>query len=333
MKKLFLLVTALLLVAGMVAFAGAQAEKKDNKFACVGVLHPYFDPMGVATKDYMAATGITTEYRATQHFDMEEENVIIDGMKALKFNAFALWPGHPNSVNATISELKKQGIPVILVGGPANLPTDAALCIATDVAASAAQATELLVKAMGGKGNVVDLLGELSDPNTLLRKEAVEKVLAKYPNVKLLQEISSVDSFEAAESKIGSFLAARGKDVDGMVSTAYVASVVNAGLLTEIGDKRIKFIGIDDDPKVLAAIKAGYVTGTMSQAPYGQAYLALTGLALLRSGYTVKAGKYFIDSGHFLIDTKNADSYKDQIKTETAAIAKTFKDKYFDAPK
>jgi ribose transport system substrate-binding protein len=118
-----------------------------------------------------------------------------------------------------------------------------------------------------------------------------------------------------------------------MISTAYVASVVNAGLLTEIGDKRIKFIAIDDDPKVLTAIKQGYVTGTMSQAPYGQAYLALTGLALLRQGYTVKPGKYFIDSGSFLIDASNADTYKDKIKEDTSKIAKTFKNEFFNPPK
>ena len=324
---------ALLALFSVVPLLASGAEKKDHKFAVVGVLHPFFDPMGVAAKDFQKATGIPTEYRATQHFDMEEENVIIDGMKALGYNAFALWPGHPNSVNATITELKSAGKPVILVGGQAKLPTDAALCIATDVAKSAAKGTELLIKAMGGKGNIVNLLGELSDPNTLLRKAAIEGVIAKYPNVKLLQEISSVDSFEAAESKIGSFLSARGKEVDGMISTAYVASVVNAGLLTEIGDKRIKFIAIDDDPKVLTAIKQGFVTGTMSQAPYGQAYLALTGLALLREGYTVKPGKYFIDSGSFLIDAGNADTYAKKIKDDSARIAKTFKTEYFNAPK
>ena len=105
---------ALLALFAVVPVLASGAQKKDNKFAVVGVLHPFFDPMGVAAKDYMAATGVPTEYRATQHFDMEEENAIIDGMKALGYNAFALWPGHPNSVNATITELKGAGIPVIL---------------------------------------------------------------------------------------------------------------------------------------------------------------------------------------------------------------------------
>jgi len=336
MKKVSLLVIALILTAAVVAMAGGGGEsskKMDHKFAVVGVLHPYFNPMGTAAKDYMAATSIPTEYRATQNFDMEQENVIIDAMKAQGFNAFALWPGHPESVNASVAELKDEGIPVILVGGQAKLPTKAALCIATDVAKSAATGAELLIKAMGGKGNIVDLLGELSDPNTLLRKAAIEKVIAKYPNVKLLAEISSVDSFEAATSKIDAFLSTRGKEVDGMISTAYVASVVNSELLREIGDKRIKFIAIDDDPKVLQAIKDGYVTGTMSQAPYAQSYIALGGLKLLREGYTVKAGKYFIDSGSFLIDAKNADNYAEKIKADAQKMLSTFKADYFDPPK
>jgi ribose transport system substrate-binding protein len=336
MKKSTLVIVALCLGFGLVVITAGlsqAANKAPDKFAVVAVLHPYFAPMEIAAKDFMKATGIPTEYRATQHFDMEEENVIIDGMKALGFNAFALWPGHPESVNATITELKKDGIPVILVGGQAKLPTDAALCIATDVAKSAATGTELLIKAMGGKGNIVNLLGELSDPNTLLRKAAIESVIAKYPDVHLLQEIAAVDSFEAATSKIDAFLSSRGKEVDGMISTAYVASVVNSQLLTEIGDKRIKFIAIDDDPKVLKAIKEGYVTGTMSQAPYAQAYIALEGLKLLRDGYTVKPGKYFIDSGAFLIDAGNADTYKEIIRADAQKMLKTFKEDYFNPPK
>ena len=331
-KNLISFLIMVFLVSAIFAGGGQDTASEKHKLATVGVKHPYFSPMETATIDYAKDTGIETQYRATEHFDMEEENVVIEGMLALGYNGFALWPGHPNSVNATISELKMDGIPVILVGGQANLPTDAAMCIATDVAASAAQATENLIKAMGGKGKIVNLLGELSDPNTLLRKAAIEKVIAKYPDVSLLQEIAAVDSFEAATDKIGTFLATRGAEVDGMVSTAYVASVVASELLSEIGDKRIKAVLIDDDPVVLKAIKEGYVTGTMSQAPYAQAYLGLEGVRLLREGYEVKDGVYFIDSGSFMIDASNADTYAKKIKTDAQKALETFKTDYVIAP-
>ena len=92
-----------------------------------------------------------------------------------------------------------------------------------------------------------------------------------------------------------------------MISVAYVGSSVAATLLKNIGDKRIKFIGIDDDPAVLQGIKDGYVVGTMSQNPYGQAYLGSYVLDLLRRGCTVKEGcPFLIDTGTFLITADGA---------------------------
>ena len=328
----FLLVLVFSITILVPAFAGGE-KKEDFKFAVTGVLHPYFEPWGQVVKDYTNDTGIKCEYRATPHFDQEEANVIIEGMFALGYNAFAMWPGHPVSVNVTITELVNQGIPVVLIAGPAGLPTDASLCIATDVKASAMKATENLIKAMGEKGNIVNLLGALSDPNTILRKEGVEEVVARYPDVKIIAELADIDAFEAATTKIDSLLAARADEIDGMVATCYVATVVNSEALTEIGDKRIKFIGIDDDPKVLQATKDGYITGTMTQSPYGQAYIGLEALRLLKSGYTVKEGVYFIDSGSFLVTVDNVDKYAEILKANAMKMLETFAEDYFNPPK
>ena len=97
--------------------AASAATKAPDKLACIGVIHPYFFPMKNAVEDFSKATGISAIYQATKDFDMEEENTIIDGLTAQGYNGFALWPGHPYSVNVTIAALKKRGIPVILVGG------------------------------------------------------------------------------------------------------------------------------------------------------------------------------------------------------------------------
>ena len=329
MKKLSLVMFVLLLG---ICIAAPGLAKEEMKLAVTAVLHPYFAPMEQAAKDFTEKTGIETGYRATQHFDQEEANVIIEGMLALGYNGFAMWPGHPDSVNATITELVNDGIPVVLIAGPAKLPTDASLCIATDVGASAAQAAENLIKELGGKGKILNLLGQLSDPNTLIRKKAIEDVIAKYPDVQLLAEIAEIDAFEAAMTKIDAFLSSRSKEVDGMVSTAYVPTVVAAEALTEIGDKRIKFVGIDDDPKVIQAIKAGFVTGTMTQSPYGQALVGLESLRLLKSGYTVKEGKYFVDSGSFMVSKDNADTYAEIIKKNAMEMLDNLEKDYFNPP-
>jgi len=313
--------------------APAAPRVEEFKFAVTGVLHPYFVPFEVATKDYMSDTGIRTAYRATVHFDQEEANVIIEGMLAQGYNGFAMWPGHPTAVNATINELVAKGIPVVVIAAPCDLPTKASLCTATDVKASAMEATKHVIEAMGEKGNFVNLLGALSDPNTILRKQGVEETVAKYPGVKIIDEIADIDAFEPCIDKVSSLLAARAAEIDGMVSTCYIPTVVVSEALTEIGDRRIKFVGIDDDPKTLQAIRDGYIVGAMSQAPYAQAYLGCESLRLLKMGYTVKEGVWFINSGFFLINKDNVATYKDIIKSNAVTMLGTWAKDYFNPPK
>jgi ribose transport system substrate-binding protein len=116
--------------------------------------------------------------------------------------------------------------------------------------------------------------------------------------------------------------------------------VVASKSLRTLGDKRIKFVGIDDDPIVLDAIKDGYVVGTMAQNPYGQGYVAAYVLDLLVGGScTVKDDApwiktpqtaRFIDSGTLVINNANLTAYKDDLKKITADIQKSFKDKYLN---
>ena len=106
-----------------------------------------------------------------------------------------------------------------------------------------------------------------------------------------MQHLTDSDDQEAATEKVGGILAANGPDIDGMVSVAYVGSSVAATLLKNIGDGRIKFVGIDDDQAVLDGIRDGYVVGTMSQNPYGQAYIGAWVLDKIRQGCTRQGGR------------------------------------------
>ena len=89
----------------------------------------------------------------------------------------------------------------------------------------------------------------------------------------LLQTVADTDAQEAADQKINALLGAQKDEIGGMIATGYIPSVVASKSLRTLGDKRIKFIGIDDDPIVLEAIKDGFVAGTMAQNPYGQGYI------------------------------------------------------------
>ena len=115
----------------------------------------------------------------------------------------------------------------------------------------------------------------------------------------------------------------------GIIATAYVPSTVGATALINLGDKRIKMVGIDDDPIVLDAIREGFLVGTMAQNPYGQAYVAAFALDKLRHGCQMNAdAPFLIDSGTFLIDPTTVDTYADNLKEITAEIQSGFEANY-----
>jgi len=242
-------------------------------------------------------------------------------------------------INSTVAELKANDLPSLALAGCAQDPTEMGFCFGTDVYQSAYLGTKALIEAMGGEGAIVHLAGLLVDPNTTLRTSAVQKAVDETGGkVTLLQTVADTDAQEAADQKINALLAAQKDQIGGMIATAYIPSVVASTALRNLGDKRIKFVGIDDDPIVLDAIKDGFVAGTMAQNPYGQGYVGAYVLDLLASGTcTVKADApfvttpqtaRFIDSGTLLIANDNVGTYQDDLKKLTSEIQASFKDTY-----
>ena len=191
---------------------------------------------------------------------------------------------------------------------------------------------------MGGKGAVVHVAGLLVDPNTTLREQAVKKAVDETKGaVTLLQTVGDTDNQEQGDQKINALLAAQKDKIGGIIATAYISSVVTATALRNLGDKRIKMVGIDDDKIVLDGIRGGFVAGTIAQNPYGQAYIGTYALDLLASGCTVKADApwittpqtaHFVDSGTVVISADNVGTYAEDLKALTKTMQANFKDTY-----
>lgn len=333
------LVAALLVSAA--AFAPLAASASDNRIALIpGGPHPYFAPWEQAAADAARDFGIAAvDFKVPSEWRLELQTELIESLAAQGYTGFGIFPGDAVGINSTVAELKANGLPSIALAGCAQDPTDMGFCFGTDVYQSAYLGTKALIEAMGGKGAIVHLAGLLVDPNTTLRTQAVQKAVDESNGaVTLLQTVADTDAQEAADQKINALLAAQKDQIGGMIATAYIPSVVASTALRNLGDKRIKFVGIDDDPIVLAAIKDGFVAGTMAQNPYGQGYVGAYVLDLLASGTcTVKADATFvttpqtarfIDSGTLLISNANAGTYGDDLKALTKEIQASFKDKY-----
>ncbi len=324
----------------VVALSGNAYADSSTKVALVpGGPHPYFAAWEQAGADAAKDFGLgSAEYKVPQKWELSMQNQMLESLVTQGYNAFLIFPGDPVGTVAIANELADTGAPVMALAGCLKDPSDALFCMGTDTGNSAYLGTkELLTKLAGGKGKkIAHFTGFLVDPNTQLRIDAVNKAAVE-AGAEVIQVIADIDAPEPAEEKINAYLAAHAKDVDGIITTAWVPAVVASNALRKIGDKRIVMVGIDHDKVVIQAIKDGFVHGTMLQNPYGQGYIGSFAADKLRSGCKVKADapfktnaltNKFIDSGTVFAGINEADNYVASMQKITKTLLASFEKTY-----
>ncbi|MCL5070970.1 MAG: substrate-binding domain-containing protein [Actinobacteria bacterium] len=312
--------------------AETTAAKVDYKLAFyMPAPHPWFEAVQTGIAAFTKDTGIEVYVQYGTGWKQEEENQLVEGLVAQGYNGIAVCPVDANGVNGLMEQMKAKGVKIAAHSTPPTTPTPTPFTVTTDVKAAAKLACEAIIKAMGEKGNILNVLEFVEDPNTILRKEGIEEVVATYPDVKIIQEIAGLSSQEESVDKISNAIAALGNKLNGMITTGYVPSVAASMVLTQLKNdatKGIIYVGIDDDPVVLKAISDGYIYGTFAQNPYGVGYISAMLLKLQLDGYIPKQEYTFINSWGGIVTKDNVGTYKDDVIKITNDILSTIQDNF-----
>jgi ribose transport system substrate-binding protein len=327
-------IASLLLTVADPAFRKAQGADQGVEPICwYGMIpHPYFSLVQkgaeAAAKDYDVRVYTTLGQEFTQ--DNETQNV--EALSARGYKGFSIFPTDPAGGNALFQELKKRGQFVVAYGAEPNLPTAASFTVGTDIKGAAMRACEDLIKIMGDKGNILNVLEMVTNVNTTRRNEGIKEVVAKHPNVHIIQTVSDMTTVGEATTKIQGGLAARGEEIDGMIATGYNPTVAAAAILTEWHKdpkhKRIHFIGVDTDKTVIQAIREGNIDGTIAQNPFAHGYIPIALLKLMLDGWKPVKPYQFVEAGDVLVTRANTDTYEQEISAITDKIKKDLTTKY-----
>ncbi|MGO8695591.1 MAG: sugar ABC transporter substrate-binding protein [Rectinemataceae bacterium] len=330
MKKM-LVVLAIAVVGIGSIFANGTQEKPAAKFAWyVPAPHPYFDSVKQGVMAFAKENGIDVKMQVGPDWNMDSENTGVLALAAQGYNYFSIYPIDPSAANGLYKQLVAHGVKVINFGATTFQPTTASLAFMTDVKAEAETAAKYIIGKMGGQGTLLNVLEVLADPNTQLRKQGVDEVVAQYPGIKLI-EVAGINSEQEAMDKINGAIAGAGGYVNGIICTGWVPSVAMAKIITDYQQKygkRIDGVGIDNDPVVLKAVKDGFLDGTYAQNYYGHGYLPFYALKLMSEGYKPMPGVYNISTGQVLITKDNVDNYMDDLAKLTATIKSDMTTKY-----
>jgi ribose transport system substrate-binding protein len=293
-----------------------------------GGAHPYFQPWkaaGAQAQTDFKLGGFT--FNETGEWDQGKQNAALDSLAAQGYNAFGIFGVSPSDINTTFSDLRSKGFAVAsLASCPAGTENKASFCLSTDVEAAAYKAAKAAIDAMGGKGNLVHLTGNNVDSNTQRRIAGVKKAVDETNGgVKLLQTVTDIDKdLQTAQKAVTDLINAHGKEIQGIVNTAYNPAVASAAAVKSSG-LPIKVVAIDDDPKILAGIKDGSVAATVTQNPEGQGYVGGWVLAMLQTKQcTMKTDGVTVDSGSFVVTKSNVDTYDTDRKAKSTELKQQF---------
>ena len=205
------------------------------------------------------------------------ENFLAQGM-----NAVVILPVDTAATGPMTKAAVKSGKPLVYVNRkPSNLPKSVVYCGSNSIEAGIMNMEEL-GKAMGGKGNVAILMGELSNEAAIGRTDGIKKVIKeKFPDIKVVREQTGNWKREHGKTIMENWLAS-GQEIDGVASNndemalGALQAIKAAGKLG-----KIPVGGTDGSRDALASMDKGELNNTVFQDPVGQGEEAVNAAYML----------------------------------------------------
>lgn len=163
-------------------------------------------------------------------------------------------------------------IPVIVSNTRVNSDKMTSYVGSNDVVAGEMEA-ESLMKAIGGKGNIVILEGPIGISAQIERRKGNLAVLAKYKNVKVLEMKTANWSRAEALALMENWLTSHAGKINGVIgqNDEMALGAIAAIKAKGIDPKSIPTVGIDGVPDAVRAVKAGDMLTSILQDANGQA--------------------------------------------------------------
>ncbi|MDH1170612.1 substrate-binding domain-containing protein [Pantoea agglomerans] len=170
-----------------------------------------------------------------------------------------------------INAAKKAGIPLVFVNRKpeVKLPENMAY-VGSDSALGGEMQMEALAKKMNYKGNVAILMGALSNEEARERTRAVEAVISKYKNMKVIEKQTAKWQRNEAVDVVSGWLLNQ-RPIDAIAANNDEMAIGAIMALSQAKNEKILVAGIDGTPDGQQFIKNGKMALTIFQDARGQA--------------------------------------------------------------
>ncbi|MBC5581870.1 sugar ABC transporter substrate-binding protein [Anaerofilum sp. BX8] len=203
MKKLFAILTALVLATSLAACGGSDSsistEGQSSSagttvgashkigFACDDLSTDFAAAMADGVKNKCAELGIEVEItdanKDPNNQTSQVENMITNGCEAIIMSPYDL-----SACGALATACEEAGIPLIVLNTPLNDGTYFSTAVVMDIEAMATAKANAIVEALDGEGRVYMLMGPLAQEMWTTQADIARKIFAEHPGIEIIDE-------------------------------------------------------------------------------------------------------------------------------------------------
>lgn len=229
------------------------------------------EDMDKQAKSYPKGDGVQLQFEDARA-DVVKQLSQVENFISQKVDAIIVNPVDTASTGNIIKAATAAKIPLVFVNRRPDSPTLApgvAAVVSDDVEAGKLQ-MQYIAEKLGGKGNIVILLGDLANNSTTNRTKGVKEVLTKYPGIKIEQEQTGIWLRDKGMTLVNDWLT-QGRDFDAVLANNDEMAIGASMALKSAGKKGVLIAGVDGTPDGLNAITKGDMTVSAFQDAKGQA--------------------------------------------------------------
>jgi ABC-type sugar transport system substrate-binding protein len=244
--------------------AGAPARKLKIAFL-VTLDNPYWANTRVGALDEAEKLGAeVTLYNAKEDPVLQVQQ--IQEAIALQVDAACVVPMKVEPLVEGVRAFNQAKIPVIIVNRRVGEGCDYVCYTGTDTYNGAVTSAEILMKAIGGTGQIAELHQHLGTDPEIKRSKALRDVKARCPEVQIVARVPHDGDQSKAVSETQNLLA-QFPNLKGIYAHGDDFAIAAADACIQAGRKDIAIVGMGGSKEAIEAIKAGKITGTSYQQP------------------------------------------------------------------
>ncbi|MFP5078512.1 sugar-binding protein [Rhizobium sp. YIM 134829] len=270
---------------------------------------PFFDDCNTGAQEAAKAAGVNYQWVVPQNTQGSTQVKIIEDLISRNVSGIAVSVNEPKSVEGIIKQAMAAGIKVVTFDSD-SANSGRSMYIGTINKQAGVTMGKSMAEALGGKGKVAIVTGQLGASNLNERIAGVKEALAAFPDIQVVATEGTEDDLAKAVSVTEALL--RGNpDLAGIFGMSQVGGPAVAKVLAqqEFADRKggIKVFAFDDLPDTIKGVKEGYINGIMVQRPVTMGKLAVEHLVAQIKGTETESKD--VDTGVTVVNADNLNSY------------------------